>query len=771
MTTRAGWAADAAAIGLITAAVVESMREMVFSNRIANADPLALWLPVWTYLGRALRDGHIPLWQTGIMGGAPFAADSQSGWGYIEPSVLFATLSPDHAIRAMLVLQPLTAGIGLYVFLRLERLPRWAACCGGLALALAITGSTLVDALPFSASLAWTTVTLVACARLLAARTWARRLVWMVPTAIAWGQIAAAHAGLGLLMGTITIAAYVVWKLAVDVRAGTISAGLGVAVAAVLAVSAGAVNLAFFAPRLAYVDETSLGIGYSRLEALGRLLNHVSPETAEGGAGWGWPLKFSAPPGAYLGGAILIGVMLAFAARYRRLTWTFVTATVVLYVASLQVFADLVPDAIARLRPVDLYLHAPFWLGYELTLTLAVLAAIGLTAWPRTSDRTRWTAVGVAVVVWLVLPVILGIHPLALGVALVGMAVTVGALEAGRRRPPLLWLVPCVLALELLVAGTFAQPYPQHISVGPEPPRLTPGTVHFAPVILHRSPFEAQLTAPGTGRVVVINSEASIRAAMPDGVINGRTEPAWLLNWPLLTGAQGAGGYNAVELRRYWVAMRALGGAPINYEHANFSRVPLTLGNLLRVQWVLRPTGSRPQPAEVAVNRAGAFTLYRRPAPPAASLLPSWDAVAGPVSSLAAVRRRGFDPNREAVIEAGPDSGGHGPAGAAAGAARYQAGEPGHATVYVHAPRRELLLVRTPYASGWHATIDGAAAAVVPTDYLDQGVIVPAGRHVVRLTFTDPWVMRGLVGSAAAILILLLAAGGAAWAQRKPASM
>ena len=123
------------------------------------------------------------------------------------------------------------------------------------------------------------------------------------------------------------------------------------------------------------------------------------------------------------------------------------------------------------------------------------------------------------------------------------------------------------------------------------------------------------------------------------------------------------------------------------------------------------------------------------------------------------------------MIEAGPESGGHGPAGAAAGAARYQAGEPGHATVYVHAPRRELLLVRTPYASGWHATIDGAAAAVVPTDYLDQGVIVPAGRHVVRLTFTDPWVMRGLVGSAAAILILLLAAGGVAWAQRKPASM
>ena len=194
------WAAvrgDFAAIGLITAAVLVSMRDTVIFGKVANADALALWLPVWTYLGRALRAGHIPLWQSNLMGGAPFASDAQSGWGYIEPSLLFVLLSPDHAIRTMLVLQPLTAGIGLYFLLRVERLPRWAACCGGLALSMAMTGSTLVDALPFSASLAWTVLTLLACSRLLVARTWARRLVWMVPTAIAWGQIAAAHAGSG----------------------------------------------------------------------------------------------------------------------------------------------------------------------------------------------------------------------------------------------------------------------------------------------------------------------------------------------------------------------------------------------------------------------------------------------------------------------------------------------------------------------------------------------------------------------------------------------
>ena len=77
--------ADLGAIGLITAAVMVSMRDTVIFGRVSNADAVALWLPVWTFLGRALRAGHIPLWQPSLMGGAPFAADAQSGWGYLEP--------------------------------------------------------------------------------------------------------------------------------------------------------------------------------------------------------------------------------------------------------------------------------------------------------------------------------------------------------------------------------------------------------------------------------------------------------------------------------------------------------------------------------------------------------------------------------------------------------------------------------------------------------------------------------------------------------------
>jgi uncharacterized membrane protein YfhO len=38
---------------------------------------------------------------------------------------------------------------------------------------------------------------------------------------------------------------------------------------------------------------------------------------------------------------------------------------------------------------------------------------------------------------------------------------------------------------------------------------------------------------------------------------------------------------------------------------------------------------------------------------------------------------------------------------------------------------------------GWHATIDGQPTAIVPTNYVQRGVKVPAGEHLVRFEF-DP---------------------------------
>ena len=540
-TPRAAWSIEAAGPLLIAVAVLATMWRTAL-GRIPNGDALTLWVPLWTYLGRTLHAGHLPLWQTNLMSGAPFASDAQSGWGYYEPMVLFTFLSPAHAIRAMLILQPLTAGIALWWFLRSEGLPRFAACCGGLALALAVTESSLVAALPFSGSLAWTAATLGCCSRLFAAETWTRRVIWIVAATVAWGQIAAAHAGLGTLMGSITLITYMAFRVTGLIRSrrwtGTATTLYGL----VFGVALAGVNLMFLAPRVAGVGETSLSLGYPQLAALGRVL-FGTPAVAYVpglGAGPGWPLTLASAPGAYLGAAVLFGVWLAFSGRWRSLAWPFITTGVLVYLASLAIVADAIPDGIGQTLIVGLYLHAPYWIGYELVLVLPVLGAIGLASWPDAGTRARRMAVVATAGLLMLLPLLLGVGtrvPIVIAIATIAV---VAILWLSDREPRAVWALPLVLLAELALAHVVAVPTTATTALGPIPVNVSPLN-HFPltrPVVLNSSPFQRPVTTPGSGRYILIDSSRAKHDAEPHGTIDGATEPAWFLNWGLVSGAR-----------------------------------------------------------------------------------------------------------------------------------------------------------------------------------------------------------------------------------------
>ena len=71
----------------------------------------------------------------------------------------------------------------------------------------------------------------------------------------------------------------------------------------------------------------------------------------------------------------------------------------------------------------------------------------------------------------------------------------------------------------------------------------------------------------------------------------------------------------------------------------------------------------------------------------------------------------------------------------------------------------------------WRATIDGRPAAVLRADYFLQAVAVPAGRHVVRLWYDDPWIGYGVLGSGLSLILLLgTAAGLLMWKRREERS-
>ena len=80
-------------------------------------------------------------------------------------------------------------------------------------------------------------------------------------------------------------------------------------------------------------------------------------------------------------------------------------------------------------------------------------------------------------------------------------------------------------------------------------------------------------------------------------------------------------------------------------------------------------------------------------------------------------------------IASTPLGGADGPAGTAT----FQQLGAQAARIQVTADRSALVLVRIPFDPGWHARLDGREVPVIPADYLDQGVLVPPGRHVLSL--------------------------------------
>ena len=88
---------------------------------------------------------------------------------------------------------------------------------------------------------------------------------------------------------------------------------------------------------------------------------------------------------------------------------------------------------------------------------------------------------------------------------------------------------------------------------------------------------------------------------------------------------------------------------------------------------------------------------------------------------------------------------------------------PGHIVLQLAkpAPAGSALVVSENYYPGWKATADGKAALVVRTDYSLMGVVLPAGRTRVELTFTSAAYERGKMITLLALALSIVAHRGA----------
>jgi len=742
---------------LIAGLVVFALRGFLFADRLTDEHPdlLAFWLPRWSFLGRSVAEGVIPLWNPFEMAGYRFAADPQSGWLYAPPMLLFSVLSPGTAIRAMVVLNPLLAGLGLYTFLRLDGCGRLAATVGGLSIAGAMSASEIAIAMPFAGAMAWSTVVLLGAAGFVRAERWWARVEWLALAGFAWSQVASAHMSHGLVVGTALLVAYLAaktWGRGADAWGR----------AAVFMLVLPLLSLAVLLPRLEFIDASSLGEGYDGLGA-GVPGIEEEPPIMPGGVWAGWPFAFSSAPGAYAGAAALLAVPLALRATRRRRTmiaFGAVLAATWVLLLPLVLGAGWVRSAVEALPYGDVLLHNPGRLRYVAVLALPALAALGVQGLREEPMPARRLAMwlGGGVVLWLGVPMLAGADPGHWALFVGGAAVATTAYLLATREPRWASAIAGGLVLELVIGIVVGGVWTgDEVRLGLEG---DDGVLAFQP--LREPDVDLGAFLAPTELVERIGNDRYLTWAPPAAAY----EKGYLFaqdraDWPALANERGtlfgirdALGYNPVQLPRYWAWVRAANPLPVAYNAAVLARPTASEVRTIGARYLVVPQGVTPTVPGQVVATAGGYDLvevYQAPNP--VEFRGAWDVVPSAGAAMRIATSDRFEERDTVLLEQRP---GRRPKVEAQGRGRWRSTSPTYMRLQVRADRRGLVLIRTSYDENWHATIDGEPAHVMVADGFLQAVTVPKGRHHVVLRYEDPWVTRGLIGSGAVWLMLVI---------------
>jgi hypothetical protein len=748
---------------LILATVFVATQSYLFTNRLPSQhDLLVEWLPNFCFLGRTLASAHVPTWNPHVMAGIPFAGDPLHGWMNLPAMAAFAALPCATALRLYLVSQPAIGGLGLYAFLRSEDVSRPAATVGGLVLAMEVAGSAYLGVPWVSGYFAWSAVLLAALSRCLRGESRSSRVGWAIVAGLAWGQVAAAHLAFGVLVGTGAAFAYVASRIVSDVRAGRRSLGDSLAAVGLVVVATMFLNLAYLLPVLANLSSTTLGLGYRKVAALslqfsrgqwdGGALARASVQPTS-------PLQLALSPGLYLGA---VPLLLAFGGLWhperRPLFIAFALLGAVSFVLGLSVTARNMPHAILASPLGGFYLHHTDRFRDGLLFALPPVAALGTDAWlHRRSLRARSLMIAPGLAVWGVGIASAGAEGRNVLVFLAGAAAGTALLVAVGFRPRLALLLPVALSAELGASSILGL-----TSLNTSPPRsheallpLLPPRFESVDVASYlREGSIARTLSTAGGRYLSVGPEASV----PSQYRGPAYWPLMTLQRSILFGLRDAQGYNSDQLTRYWSFVRKVDPKRTWYQGSFFTNPPSVALDLFQVEWVVGPTSPPPSLAGARpVIREGRWTLYRLPSVPPVSVMTAWRLVGSAGEALEAVAAPGFDPDRGVVLERSPGLPRPATAPGTARASFRGRGTQG-GLIELDSPAPAVVLVRTTYHRNWRATVDGRATRVLAADYVDLGIPVPAGRHTITLTYDDPWVGWGLLGSAVALACLVGAA-------------
>jgi hypothetical protein len=236
-------------------------------------------------------------------------------------------------------------------------------------------------------------------------------------------------------------------------------------------------------------------------------------------------------------------------------------------------------------------------------------------------------------------------------------------------------------------------------------------------------------------------------------------------DWSLTYGLNDARGYDppqpTLRLYRLWLQANPGQGDWEPFEPGSLKPRAMRVMSVLGARYVIAQPAVGPpherDPAARALRPVysgeDAVIFSNAQAAPRAMIAPAVQVVPGEAGARAAIETPGFDPRRVALVERG-EPGAAGLTGARGSAA--VVGETNSSvTLRASLDRRGLVVLDDGYTDGWNVRVDGRAARALHVDDVVRGVVVPAGRHTVKWSFSVPGLGLGALVSLAALLGLV----------------
>ncbi|MCA1845036.1 MAG: YfhO family protein [Actinobacteria bacterium] len=741
------WAKIAA---LVAAPTVVFGDFLVRGRAILPGDGFIYYLPLHLLSARALRSGHLPVWNPFSFAGSPLLAVGQNAVFY-PPNLAFALLSLEAANNLVTVLNFVVAGIGAFLVARRLTGDDSAALVAGLAFSLSGFMFGHVAHQSMTATVAWLPWTIYAYELLREAVT--PRRLWLGGGTVAL-SILAGHSQM-LVFEVVVLGLYAGFVMLLEwhttrtrpLAPVALMVGLGAGLAAVGLLPTVSVlhDTARGAP-LDYAAATSYSFPRSHVPLLAfpYLFGNTAPSgpfTASYRGEWSLT-ELNGYPG--MAALALAAAGLGAVRRDRRILALAGVGVVGVLMAmgGSTPFGRLVYalPVLGRFRSWGRYVVA-------LDLAVAVLAAYGVALLRSAGGPERSAALR------RVAAVPLGVGVLAVWVHTAGSS---RQFLAGGRSGLL------AIALPLVAACAGAACCVMLARRAPAAAAITAGVVALDAVLCFGLFSEWRGASP---------SAATVRSAFsrhtpplfgpvadePGGIdrylFAGRSLDAVPQQAPItdVKGVRSANGSEPLSPESYLDALR-MTTAGLIYDAAPLWAADGRVLDLLRVSTVLvDPQSTRPLPGATSLLDEGTAVPGSRlvrhdyhPRLPEAFVVGETRRTSHDEVLAGLTGGRPFDPAATALLESdcrGCDGARQpGPAGSVSGV-RWTAAS---VDVALQASRPGLLVLSQAWFPGWTASVDGRAAQVVRVDGLVQGVPVGPGPHRVRLSYRAPGLRAGL---------------------------